>query len=1043
MPNLTYTSQVGAQSGRTSTPMLPGSSDLAAFGGATGQAMQNVGQGISQVGAVAGDYAITEAERTKQADLANHVAQNDYTMREAELKNTVPVEEFHDTVVSDYKDWVSTTSDKIEDNNVRQAYTTRMLNELPNISARAADYQTKTQTALSTDDANYSLNTLQNRIAQNPDQFNSLIQQGNAVIAARPNVPPAVKTAMQQQWLYDGSRRTFEGMLQGAKTPEDLDRIATQLVGKAPNGKDWSENFQPEDYKTLADKIGSLKRSTEEKVKTDAKAVLSQAESRTNEHVSLIPDDEMQATQDVVKRTSDPDVYSRMAAIVRGQTIIRNGQRLPPSEIRAQINAANGNPGMAYPDLPPVVSDAVNKAADDFGVSAGYLGGTAHREYGQYLKKTPVTPDKAFIPQPTHGDVDLRNIRSDALDAATQAGKMLGAPLMLTKGSKDTGLNIITTGMSDEQQAKIAGALVDSGFTGLAQYPDHLAVDMRTSVPQEFGEKDGRPYGGWTYLTPAVAAKLKDKGFAAGADNSIIKRAGVPQQVIDYGHTTQIKDEKGVPTSSAVGVGQFIEGTWLDLLKDPVTAARIGIDTQGKTDAQLLELRKDPNLAVRGMAAFAAKNKATLENTLGRNVSEAEVHMAHFLGAQGAVTFLNGYKNSPDQSAADLMPAAAKSNPQIFYDGGNPRTVAQIYNDISNQFNLAPSKITFQDNEVRKKLLEVTEKELADDPIAHAAKVGSHVIMGLDDDGGFRDRGSTALSVAQYYNVPMDSMKPFTDDEANALKGQLAMNDSDRTLNVMANIQSMGDLPARAAMKQLDSKDPVFAHAGGLFLDGNQSVAEDIIKGRKRITENPTIKSELGVQDSDISAAFSGATKGALSNVDPMHRQAIQDAAMAYMVEQQSMKGQSYKFDKNSYTEAIQSVLGGNARKPMIETINGQATLLPKGVDADTLQSALRKFTIDDYTVMSDKGLPPRLASGAVPAPYTIAKEVMMQAVGGGKYRMMLDDGSYLITGSVGSNGRLEPYLFKPDPKLIQKAALRPDLAGMPSYIEMNGGMIK
>lgn len=1029
MPQLSYTSNVSALTGRSSSPDMPYANNPDAFGAQTGKALQNAGDAIGQAADVAGQIGASQVDRKRQEDVANAVAQSDYTSVEQSLKDTTPIDEYHSTVLDNYRGFVEDNANKIEDDKTRQAYRLRMLDEEPNVSSRAAQYQATTQTQLSKDNADYSINTLQNKLAQTPDQFASLIDQGNAVIDARPNLPSPVKTAMKQQWLYDGSKRTFEGMIQGAKTPEQLDAISTQLVGKAPNGKEWSENFQPNDYKDMVDKIGTLKRSYQEKVNTDAKAVLEQAESRTKEHASLMPSDELQATQTVIARSNDISTIHRMAQVMRNQNIIRTTQRLPPSEIRAQINAANGNPGLAYPDLPPVVSDAVNTAANTFGVSAGFLGGTVQREYGQYLGKKPPVIDTAFAPQATGQGVDTRNIRSDVLSAATVAGKTIGSPLMLAPGSQGSNINISTAGMSDEQQAKVAGALVDSGFTGVAQFPDHMSVDFRTSVPQDFGDKDGKAWGGWTYLTPAVAAKLKEKGFAAGADNSIIKRTSPVDDAsaYDYGKTTQIKDVNGNPTSTAVGIGQFTNGTWLDLVKDPTVSAGMGIDTKGKTDEQLLALRSDPDLSIKAMAAYAKKNQSIMERTLGRPVSDAELHMAHFMGAGGAITFLNGYKNSPDQSAAKLMPAAAAANHPVFYDGDKEKTVEQVYNDITNQFSLAPSQITFADNEMRQKVLDISEKEIQEDPMAHAAKVGSHVIpTDMNDPNFFTETGNTAMAVAHYYNIPVDDMKPFTEDTANTLKSQLGQNDANASLQVMAGIQSMGEIPARAAMKQLDSKDAVFAHAGGLYLDGNQAVAGDIIRGRKRILENPSLKGEMGAQDTDIDAAFATATNGSLSNIDPQHRQAIEDAALAYYVQQQATSGKPYKFSKGDYSDAVQAVLGSTRNLPAVDTINGAATMMPKGIDSGTLHNALQRMNIQDYIRMSDNGMPPRYASGNIVDPSDIGSEVMLQGVGGNKYKMMLDDGSYLITGNMGANGRLEPYIFSPDEKAIREAATRP-----------------
>jgi hypothetical protein len=56
-----------------------------------------------------------------------------------------------------------------------------------------------------------------------------------------------------------------------------------------------------------------------------------------------------------------------------------------------------------------------------------------------------------------------------------------------------------------------------------------------------------------------------------------------------------------------------------------------------------------------------------------------EAYFGHFLGATGAAKFLNAYANSPEMIAATILPNAASSNPEIFYDGQRARTVSEIY----------------------------------------------------------------------------------------------------------------------------------------------------------------------------------------------------------------------------------------------------------------------------------------------------------------------------------------------------------------------------
>ena len=58
-------------------------------------------------------------------------------------------------------------------------------------------------------------------------------------------------------------------------------------------------------------------------------------------------------------------------------------------------------------------------------------------------------------------------------------------------------------------------------------------------------------------------------------------------------------------------------------------------------------------------------------------------HLSLLLGATGAVRFLKAHRSNAATSAADLVPAAARQNPTIFYDRGHtPKTVAAVYRRI-------------------------------------------------------------------------------------------------------------------------------------------------------------------------------------------------------------------------------------------------------------------------------------------------------------------------------------------------------------------------
>ena len=147
-------------------------------------------------------------------------------------------------------------------------------------------------------------------------------------------------------------------------------------------------------------------------------------------------------------------------------------------------------------------------------------------------------------------------------------------------------------------------------------------------------------------------------------------------------------------TSSATGLFQFIEQTWLGLVKREGSKLGIGNaadaisrDGSGRyavsdpdARAQILAMRKDPTLSARLAGVFTSDNKATLKEAFGREPSGGELYIAHFMGAGGARELISLAANEPDRSAAGAFPDAASANRSIFFDPkGRARTVREVY----------------------------------------------------------------------------------------------------------------------------------------------------------------------------------------------------------------------------------------------------------------------------------------------------------------------------------------------------------------------------
>jgi len=141
-------------------------------------------------------------------------------------------------------------------------------------------------------------------------------------------------------------------------------------------------------------------------------------------------------------------------------------------------------------------------------------------------------------------------------------------------------------------------------------------------------------------------------------------------------------------TSSATGLYQFIDSTWLRTLdrhgaKHGMDWADAAIGPGGRvTDAatrnHLLSLRYDADTSSLMAAELTRENAEGLRTTLGREPQPAELYLAHFLGLGGAQQFLGALGSNPSQSAVALLPQAAHANKSIFFSGGTPRSVGEV-----------------------------------------------------------------------------------------------------------------------------------------------------------------------------------------------------------------------------------------------------------------------------------------------------------------------------------------------------------------------------
>jgi len=165
-----------------------------------------------------------------------------------------------------------------------------------------------------------------------------------------------------------------------------------------------------------------------------------------------------------------------------------------------------------------------------------------------------------------------------------------------------------------------------------------------------------------------------------------------------------LNPQAGAKTSSARGLFQFIDQTWLATMKQSGAAlgygryaAAISTTPSGRyvvadptLRGEILKLRNDPTANALMAGAFTKGNADVLSQRLGRPPSEGELYIAHFLGVGGAAKLITLAANDPNAKAADVFAHAAHANSSIFYDSsGRPRSVAQVRDLLTTRFDVA------------------------------------------------------------------------------------------------------------------------------------------------------------------------------------------------------------------------------------------------------------------------------------------------------------------------------------------------------------------
>ncbi|SFI33479.1 transglycosylase SLT domain-containing protein [Bradyrhizobium sp. Gha] len=203
--------------------------------------------------------------------------------------------------------------------------------------------------------------------------------------------------------------------------------------------------------------------------------------------------------------------------------------------------------------------------------------------------------------------------------------------------------------------------------------------------------------------TASQTAATEGARRVAGAIKQAASQTGVS---FEYMLTTakmesDFDPSAGATTSSAHGLFQFIDQTWLGTVKEAGTRLGYGnySDAITRTSSggytvddpfmkrSIMKLRDDPEAASSMAAALTQSNSFKLTGLLGRRPSDSELYMAHFMGVGGAAKLIANAEDNPQAVGARLFPNAASSNRSIFYArDGRARSVSEVYSVLNARY---------------------------------------------------------------------------------------------------------------------------------------------------------------------------------------------------------------------------------------------------------------------------------------------------------------------------------------------------------------------
>lgn len=557
------------------------------------------------------------------------------------------------------------------------------------------------------------------------------------------------------------------------------------------------------------------------------------------------------------------------------------------------------------------------------------------------------------------------------------AGSLIRNPKLRAKFLADTtDLTRFSTDIDNDARVinqKRTGEEVDNAIDAaltVAADPRASPATQEKAIRDTITSIDGLAKSG--FLTPEGAAARRirfTREFAAAKGRQLVE-ADPDSAIQEFtgrpgdGYYKKLRraesggnDGARASTGTARGRYQWTDGTWRDLMK---AHPELGLTADG---------RGDPEQEEKAIRAFTADNAAILEGK-GIRATEANLRLAHFMGAYGAVAMLSA---DPQANAAKLFPDAANANPKVFYGKAGPRSVGQVIALQTAGFSPGrPVDATFEylAPDERQKLVRAAETNIAyreNNIIEQERRAAAETRIAQQ-----QRKGEIDLAIEQG-GVPREAIVNDTvlddGDKAELLRRwDSREEDNLSAASVWTAIQNGDPLPDKAN-KGLDA---IFKGVGGapaLAKNDANAVASVMYLWGKAQAMPPAAKTTLsgmltsGNKDSVISS---------LSILDQLQRQ--NPAAFDKVFDDDIAKALTFYQSRIGYSSPAQIFADLQARNDP-ETVKARAPLVDKGekealknYDAKTIAGKFDQIPYVPFTdpSVAEAGLPGKVLDSAL-----------------------------------------------------------------------------